>query len=129
MDDSLLSDKRILVVEDEMLVAMQIEDMLSDLGCTSITFAATVKSALESIAENLFDLAMLDVNLDGTRSFAVAEALSGRHIPFAFSTGYSVDESFGDRPVLNKPYSTVQFKKVLSKLLADGDAVPQPVTV
>lgn len=127
MDDALLSGKRVLVVEDEMLVAMQIEDMLSDLGCTSITLAATVESALESIAENMFDLATLDVNLDGTRSFAVAEALSDRHIPFAFATGYSVDERFGNRPVLNKPYSVVQFKKVLRNLLAGG--APQPLAI
>ena len=127
MDDELLSDKRVLVVEDEMLVAMQIEDMLSDLGCRSITLAATVESALESLAENMFDLAMLDVNLDGTRSFAVAEALSDRHIPFAFATGYGANERFGDRPVLNKPFSIVQFKKVLRNLLAGG--APQRLAV
>ena len=74
MDEELLSGKRVLVVEDEMLVAMQIEDMLSDLGCTSIAFAATVGMALDLLANNDFDLAMLDVNLDGTRSSAVAEA-------------------------------------------------------
>ncbi len=120
MDDEFLSGKRVLVVEDEMLVAMQIEDMLSDLGCTSITSAATIETALDFIAANTFDLAMLDVNLDGTRSFVIAEALSEREIPFAFATGYSVNERFGDRPVLNKPYGVVQFNKVLRKLLADG---------
>ena len=126
MDDELLSGKRVLVVEDEMLVAMQIEDMLSELGCASITLAATVDKALDSIAANSFDLATLDVNLDGTRSFAIAEALSNRDVPFAFSTGYGFDEGFGDRPVLNKPYNFAQFKAVLSNLLADG--VPQPST-
>ena len=129
MDNALLSGKRVLVVEDEMLVAMQTEDMLSDLGCTSITLAATVESALEFIAENMFDLATLDVNLDGTTSFEVAEALSDHHIPFAFATGYSANEWFGDRPVLNKPYSIVQFNKVLRNLLADGEAVPRPAAV
>jgi CheY-like chemotaxis protein len=127
MDDDLLSGKRVLAVEDEMLVAMQIEDMLSDLGCTSITLAATTETALDSIAETMFDLAMLDVNLNGTRSLAIAEALRDRHIPFAFATGYGehgFDECFGDRPVLNKPYSFVQFKNVLSKLLAERMAQP-----
>ena len=100
-----------------MLVAMQIEDMLSDLGCRSITLAATVESALGAIAKNMFDLATLDVNLDGTLSFAVAEALSDRDIPFAFATGYGGDQRFGGRVVLNKPYSTVQFTNVLRGLL------------
>ena len=127
MDDKLLSDRRVLVVEDEMLVAMQIEDMLSDLGCNSITLAATIEAALGSIAENMFDLATLDVNLDGTRSFAVAEALSDRRIPFAFATGYGADERFGDRPVLNKPFSVDQFKRVLRDLLAGG--APRPLAV
>ncbi len=120
MDDEVFFGKRVLVVEDEMLVAMQLEDMLRDLGCASITLAATVETALKSIAEKMFDLATLDVNLDGTPSFAIAEALSDRHIPFAFATGYGANERFGDRPVLIKPYSSFQFKTVLSELLADG---------
>jgi CheY-like chemotaxis protein len=127
MDERFLSERRVLVVEDEMLLAMQIEDMLSDLGCTSITLAATVESALGSLAENMFDVATLDVNLDGTRSFAVAEALSDRHIPFAFATGYGGDDQFGSRPVLKKPYSVVQFEKVLRDLLADAAARPLAV--
>ena len=125
MDDELLSGKRVLVVEDEMLVAMQIEDMLSDLGCTSITVAATVEAALNLIAANVFDLATLDVNLDGTRSSAVAEALKDHHIPLTFATGYGdhgFGEAFEDRPVLHKPYSFCQLKEVLRKLLADGGA-------
>jgi len=57
------------------------------------------------------------------RSYAIAEALKGRHIPFAFSTGYGehgVDQGYGDRPVLNKPFSHFQFEKVIRGLLADG---------
>ncbi len=72
---------------------------------------------------NRFDLATLDVNLNGTRSYAVAEALNARQVPFAFSTGYGehgVDEGHGDRPVLNKPFSRFQFERVISKLLEDG---------
>ena len=106
-----------------MLVMMGIEDMLSDLGCTSITLAGNVETALDSIAANMFDFATLDVNLDGTQSYAVAEALKRRDIPFVFSTGYGsngVDEGYGDRPVLNKPYSRFQFEAVVSGLLADG---------
>lgn len=123
MDDELLSGKRVLVVEDEMLVAMQIEDMLSDLGCTSITVAGTVEKALERIDEDAFDLATLDLNLNGTRSLPVAEALGSRRIPYAFATGYGskgIEEAFADRPVLLKPYSFWQFEEVLRKLLSGG---------
>jgi CheY-like chemotaxis protein len=117
--------KRVLLIEDEMLLVMLIEDMLSDLGCTSITVAGSVETAMELIAENAFDLATLDVNLDGTRSNAVAEALSDRGIPFAFATGndeHGFGKQFGDRPVLNKPFSSGRFKEVLGQLLGDGAA-------
>ncbi len=123
MDDELLSGKRVLVIEDEMLVLMAIEDMLGDLGCASITVAGNVETALNLIAANMFDLATLDVNLNGTRSYAIAEALKDHHIPFAFATGYGehgVKEGYGDRPVLDKPFSQFQFEKVVSGLLADG---------
>ena len=69
-----------------MLVMMAIEDMLGDLGCTSITIAANVETALAFIAAIKFDLATLDVNLNGSPSYPIAEALNARHIPFAFST-------------------------------------------
>lgn len=123
MDNQPLAGKRVLVVEDEMLVLTSIEDILGDLGCTLITAAADVETALGVISENTFDLATLDVNLNGTRSYAIADALNDRHIPFAFATGYGehgVDEGYGDRPVLNKPFSRFQFDKVVSGLLADG---------
>ena len=120
MDNELLTGRRVLVVKDEMLVLMAIEDMLGDLGCTSITAAATVPAALDCIAASKFDLATLDVNLDGTQSYAVADALKDHHIPFAFSTGYgrqALGEGYEDRPVLNKPYSPGQFKQVIGGLL------------
>ena len=120
MDNQLLSGQRVLVVEDEMLVLMAIEDMLADLGCTSITVAGTVDKALGLIDTLQFDLATLDVNLNGQRSYPIAKALSDRQVPFAFSTGYGehgVGEGFGGRPVLNKPYSAPQLIAVLTKLL------------
>lgn len=123
MDNQVLAGKRVLVVEDEMLVLMAIEDMMCDLGCTSIMAAGNVESALECIAANEFDLATLDLNLNGSRSYPVADALNARRIPFAFSTGYGghgVDEGYGDRPVLNKPYSCAQFDRTIGALLAEG---------
>jgi CheY-like chemotaxis protein len=123
MDDQLLSGKRVLVVEDEMLVLMAIEDMLADLGCTSLTVAGTIAKALALIKAKEFDLAILDINLNGQRSYPIARALSDNGMPFAFSTGYGehgVGEGFGGRPVLSKPYNCPQLIKVLTTLLAEG---------
>jgi CheY-like chemotaxis protein len=76
--DKLLSGRRVLVVEDEMLVLIMIEDMLADLGCKSVTSAATIDKALALIDAQAFDFAMLDINLNGRDSHPVAEALSAR---------------------------------------------------
>ena len=122
MDDELLSGKRVLVVEDEMLVLMAIEDMLADLGCTSIAVAGNIDRAMELVSTKTFDLATLDVNLNGQRSYPVAKALSEAGVPFAFSTGYGehgVDGGYSHHLVLNKPYSRFQFEKVINGLLAD----------
>jgi CheY-like chemotaxis protein len=120
MLEQMLVGKRVLVVEDEMLVMMAIEDMLADLGCTSVTAAATVDKALALIEAEEFDLAILDVNLDGQRSYPVAEALTRHGIPFAFSTGYGghgAAEGHGNNSVLSKPYDHAQLAKVLTTLL------------
>jgi CheY-like chemotaxis protein len=85
--DKLLSGRRVLVVEDEMLVVMMIEDMLADLGCKSVTSAATVDKSLALINAQVFDAAILDINLNGNDSRPVAEALSARGVPFVYSTG------------------------------------------
>ena len=91
-----------------MLVLMMIEDMLGDLGCESVTSAATVEQAIALIEAQVFDAAMLDMNLDGDNSNAVADALAARGVPFIFSTGNSgrdMREGFSDRAVLRKPFS------------------------
>lgn len=127
MADQLLSDMRILIVEDEMLVMMSIEDMLSDLGCTQISRAASVDQALTAIQTHAFDAATLDVNLNGTQSYAVAEALVEHGIPFAFSTGYGargMADAYRDWPVLDKPFNFAQLTKVMTALLAPSAGDP-----
>ena len=107
MTDQILEGRRFLVVEDEMLVLMVLEDMLDELGCRSITAAANVEDALKLAATEDYDAAVLDVNLNGSKSYPVADALAQRGIPFAFSTGYAnhgAGTAFGNRPVLRKPY-------------------------
>lgn len=118
--DKILANCRVLVVEDEMLVLMLIEDMLSDLGCTSIASAATVQKALALIEKQIFDFAMLDMNLNGQKSVPVADALAAHGVPFVFSTGNSVDDTwtgYVDRPVIRKPFLYSQLVAILSGLI------------
>jgi CheY-like chemotaxis protein len=82
--DKLLSGRRVLVVEDEMMVLMMIEDMLAELGCESVTAAATTDQAIDLINAQVFDAAMLDMNLNGTKNSSVADALAARGVPFIF---------------------------------------------
>jgi CheY-like chemotaxis protein len=126
MDRHLLSGRRVLIVEDEMLVLMAIEDLLVDLGCTSISVAASVDAALALISSGEFDLATLDVNLNGQRSDTVATALIERGVPFAFSTGYGSSGENpvrGTSPVLAKPYTTKVFTDMMRELIASGPAL------
>lgn len=118
--DKLLSSRRILVVEDEMMVLMLIEDMLADLGCESVIAAATNDQALALIDTQVFDAAMLDMNLNGNKSHDVADALAARGVPFVFSTGYSgvsLNDGYRDRPVLGKPYRDADLVAMLTRLL------------
>jgi CheY-like chemotaxis protein len=113
----LLSDRRVLVVEDEMMIFMTLEDMLADLGCQSVTGAATVEKALALVNTQVFDMAMLDMNLGGNRSDAVADALAAHGVPFVFSTGYSgrdMRDGHRDRPVLKKPFAYEELIGVLT---------------
>ena len=80
--DKLLSGRRILVVEDEMMVLMVTEDMLADLGCESVTAAATVDQALALIEAQGFDAAMLDVNLNGSKSYPGSRRARRARRPF-----------------------------------------------
>ena len=112
----------ILVVEDEMLVMMMIEDMLTDLGYQVIT-ASRVKKALNIAATATIDCAILDVNVDGATIFIVAQGLRRRGIPFVFSTGYTLDNlpaEYRDTPLLSKPYTSRLLKQTIDTALAAG---------
>ena len=104
-----------------MLVLMMIEDMLGDLGCDSVAVAATVDQALALIAAQVFDAAILDMNLNGHKSHPVADALATRNVPFIFSTGYSGDdmrEGYRGRPILKKPFRYEELVGILTRLLS-----------
>ena len=117
----LLASRRVLVVEDEMLIVIMIEDMLGDLGCQAIATAATVKQAMALIDEQRFDVAMLDMNLNGDDTYEVAEALTARGVPFVFSTGYighDMRAGYEDCPILKKPFRESDLAAILAGLLA-----------
>lgn len=117
--DKLLSGRRVLVVEDEMLVLLNTEDMLADLGCEDVSAAATVDEALAMIETRVFDVAMLDMNLDGDRTRTVADALAARGVPFIFATGYAgrdASDGHSDRPVLNKPFQNSDLVEMLTRV-------------
>jgi CheY-like chemotaxis protein len=102
-----LAGKRILIVEDELLVALMIEDFLIDFGCTTIGPCGTVETALQAVETAALDFALLDVNLSGERVYPVAEALAERHIPFLFLSGYgdeAIPPGHTDWKVCAKPF-------------------------
>jgi len=128
MTDTMLSGARVLVVEDEMMLLMMIEGMLEDMGCESFSAVATVKQALAILDTKTFDVAMLDLNLNGDRSYPIADALAARGVPFLFSTGYGsggVGEGYRDRPVLMKPYRIDQLATTLRRLLPTDRFLPE----
>jgi CheY-like chemotaxis protein len=111
-----LTGLRVLVVEDEGAVALLIEGMLEDLGCRVISSIPSLPKALDAAANASFDLAMLDVNLNGQLVFPVAEVLQRRQLPFLFSTGYGrmiIPDAFKSCEVLNKPFAQEELERNL----------------
>jgi CheY-like chemotaxis protein len=116
-----LAGHRILIVEDEMMIAIMLEDMLEELGGKVAGVAGKPGQALALIGATPIDAAILDVNLDGQNSYEIAAALEARGIPFLFSTGYAalaVDDRYRGRPFLQKPFRQEELEKALSAMLA-----------
>jgi DNA-binding response OmpR family regulator len=112
-------DLRVLIVEDEFLIASMIEAYLSKLGCKVEPPVATVEAALSVLVERDIDLAIVDVNLGGRDSFPVADALEARGIPFVFTTGYGqlgLSERYRNSPVLQKPFRMRDLEAILPAL-------------
>ena len=108
---------RVLIVEDEPIVAMCLEDMLESLGCVPVGPASRLCDGLALAQAGGFDAAILDINLGGERSIGIADALRGRGVPFAFASGYgSAPEGYEGHPLLEKPYREAQVMALLAQL-------------
>ncbi|WP_375261684.1 HWE histidine kinase domain-containing protein [Palleronia sp.] len=109
-----------LVLEDNMIIALDVSDMLEDLGASSVHIASGVADAQRQIAERDIALAVLDVNLGTETSVAVAETLASKGVPFVLATGYGgaggILDTFPDAPVVKKPYTQADFSAALRKL-------------
>jgi CheY-like chemotaxis protein len=111
---------RVLVVEDEYLVALLVEDMLGSLGFEVREIASNLGAATEAANRGDFDVAILDVNLNGSLSNPVAEILIERNIPFIFATGYGRQgphEKFSTTPALQKPFEQADLARALSSVM------------
>ncbi len=116
-----LSGRRVLVVEDESLVAMLLETILEDMGCTPIGPVSTVDEALSTVAgEAQIDAALLDVNVAGVQVFPVAAALKDRGVPFVFSTGYGeggLPDEWRGQATIQKPFTEDTVRQALMKAM------------
>ena len=112
-----LAGRKVLLVEDSMIIALDAEDALREIGAENVMVAANVARALKVLENGGVDFALLDINLGGENSLAVADVLMARGIPFAFATGYGEDTlltaGYTNAPVLKKPYTADQLRLAL----------------
>lgn len=116
-----LQGRRVLVIEDESLVAMLLETILDDMGCTVVGPESNVDDGLiAATSEASLDAALLDVNVAGREVFPIAEALRARGVPFVFSTGYGeagLPEHWRGNPTIQKPFTEGAIRDALMKVM------------
>ena len=112
---------RVLIVEDDTIIAMTAEDMLEEVGCQTAAVASTVAEALARTEDTEFDIALLDLNLKSENSLSVAQRLRDSGKRFVFATGYDglpAGCGFTDAPVISKPYRIEQLATIIAETLA-----------
>jgi DNA-binding response OmpR family regulator len=113
-----LAGRRILVVEDEMLISLLIEDVLTDEECIIIGPFDRVAKALGAAQSEMLDAALLDVNVAGTKIYPIAEILAMRGIPFMLLSGYGADAVPSGHPewrAFSKPFRPEDLVAALTK--------------
>ncbi len=118
----------VLLVEDSMLIALDVEDALKTLGAARVITASSVRQARDVIGEGGIDLAILDINLGTESSMTIAEELRDRAIPFLFASGYGeqaqLSADFADQEVITKPYGRAEIVEALHRMQAKGGGSP-----
>ena len=112
---------RILLIEDEPIVAILAEELLDAIGCTVVATAGSVAEANGAIAAQSFDIAMVDIHLGDENGLAAADALKMRNIPYLVTTGYDTRDSahaHAAAPVLTKPYGLADLESALLRCVA-----------
>jgi CheY-like chemotaxis protein len=112
---------RVLLVEDEYLVAVEAAELLAEMGYAVVATTPTLEAALDFAQTGFADCALLDINLGGTLSFPVADVLSARGIPFAFVTAYpptSIPSRFKHIATVQKPFDGKLLCGVVASLLS-----------
>jgi CheY-like chemotaxis protein len=110
----------ILLVEDEVMIRMMVADMLEELGYTIAGEAGDIDEGIRLVQAIDFDIAILDVNVNGKVITPVAEAVNMRGLPFVFATGYGAQglpEKFRDRPTLQKPFQIETLARTIETVL------------
>ena len=111
---------RVLIVEDEAIIAMTAEDMLEELGFVTAAVASTLAEAEAAVARGNFDVVLLDINLNGVESLPVAARLEAAGLPFIFTTGYGAggrDSRYAGVPLVTKPYQPRDLAEAIAKAL------------
>ncbi len=119
--------RRALVVEDEILVAMYVEDLLTDLGFEVIGIATNLAQALPMAREAACDFAVLDINLDGQLSFPAADVLKERGIPFLFASGYGskgLIDDYLSAVRIQKPFVSQDLAEAISRIATPAQIQP-----
>lgn len=108
-----LAGKRILVVEDEAMVALMVEDMLNDLGAIVVGPAGSIGEGLDLASQENLDAALLDINVRSERIDPVADQLRARNVPIVFATGYGSSHLRNGGTVIEKPYTQEKLAEAL----------------
>ena len=119
-----LAGKTVLLVEDQLVIALDTESILEAAGAARVHTVASAAEALKIVGAHEIDIAVLDVNLGATTSIPVADELKTRAIPFVFATGYGdtimVPPSLGDVAMVRKPISVGALADAISNVLASN---------
>lgn len=121
-----LAGLRILVVEDDMMIALLVEEALQGFGCVVIGPVGKLDAALRLASDEVLDAAILDVTIRGGQVFPVAERLISRGIPFAFASGYgdwALPDAFRNQPRLIKPFTVRDLEACVQALGTRSPAV------